>query len=355
GPATARQDGRPWDLVIFEGTLPTTLPSSPILAIAPPRSSALGDVTGTLTNPGIGSLDPAEPVLRYVDLATTHISEATKLALPDWARTIIPGPRGAPLLYAGDRAGLPTAVLAFEPRRSDLPLQVAFPILLANLTGELLGGSAAPTEAVEPGSPVELVIPPGAIGLTVTSPDGTETELAPASSTSATVTFASTGTPGIYTVTPVADPAASPDPSAAGGAASARPTASGTARPSGSAAGGLGASPAPSAPPDDPLAPVRFAVDLFDVDESTIAPGSVALIEGLGRTATGSPGPGASGEPTTGAATTRPTTRDELWVPIVLIILLVLCVEWALYHRDALVKLRRQFSTRFGRDTSGTA
>jgi hypothetical protein len=42
---------------------------------------------------------------------------------------VIPGPKGAPLLYAGDRAGVPTAVLAFEPRQSDLPLQVAFPIL----------------------------------------------------------------------------------------------------------------------------------------------------------------------------------------------------------------------------------
>ena len=72
-----------------------------------------------------------------------------------------------------------TAVLAFEPRHSDLPLQVAFPILLANLTGELLGGSAAPTEAVEPGAPVELPIPAGAVGLTVTRPDGRRRELVP--------------------------------------------------------------------------------------------------------------------------------------------------------------------------------
>ena len=53
--------------------------------------------------------------------------------------------------------GCPAAVLAFEPRRSDLPLQVAFPILLANLTGELLGGSdGARPRRVEPGTPVEL-------------------------------------------------------------------------------------------------------------------------------------------------------------------------------------------------------
>ena len=85
----------------------------------------------------------------------------------------MPGPRGAPLLYSGTREGINSAVLAFQPRRSDLPLQVAFPILLANLTGELMGSSTAPTEAVEPGSPVPLDIPAGAVGLTVIGPDGT--------------------------------------------------------------------------------------------------------------------------------------------------------------------------------------
>ena len=106
GPATERKDGRPWDLVIFEGKLPATLPKVADPGHRPAATSPLGDVTGTLKDPGIGSLDPAEPVLRYVDLSTTHIAEAVQLALPDWARTVIPGPKGAPLLYAG-RPGRP--------------------------------------------------------------------------------------------------------------------------------------------------------------------------------------------------------------------------------------------------------
>ncbi|HEY4633065.1 MAG TPA: hypothetical protein VIH00_04025, partial [Candidatus Limnocylindrales bacterium] len=348
GPATERTDGRPWDLVIFEGSLPTALPRTPILAIAPPRSSPLGQVSGTLTNPGIGSLDADEPVLRYVDLSTTHISEASRLALPDWARTIIPGPKGAPLLYAGLRDGLPTAVLAFEPRRSDLPLQVAFPILMANLTGELLGGSTAPLEAVEPGTPVELAIPAGADRLTVTRPDGATVQLLPGAGGGSRVTFVGTEQPGIYTVTPIAATPASPAPSTSGAPPSARPTAD--AGPSTSPAiGSAGASPAP----DDPLAPVRFAVDLFDVDESTIAPGSAAAIEALGSSAAASPDPGnGSGQ---GSVTERPTTRDELWVPIVVVVLIVLAVEWALYHRDGLVRIRRALAARFGRGATGGA
>lgn len=311
GLASERKDGRAWDLTIFEGSLPVTLPKTPILAIAPGTSSALGQVDGTLKQPGIGALGIDEPILRYVDLSTTHISQADRMTLPDWARTIIPGPKGAPLLYIGSRAGLPTAVLAFEPRRSDLPLQVAFPILLANLTGELLGGSSAPTEAVQPGSPVSLAFPSGATGLAVTRPDGSVVELVPGTPGGASVTFAGTDLPGVYLVTPhLAEASSTP----------------------------------PSAGPTDLAAPSRFAVALFDVNESTITPGSAATIEALGAAAAASSAPGV------GASTTeRPTTRDELWVPLVILVLLGLCVEWAVYHRDALTRMRRGLAARFGR------
>ena len=317
GPASERNDGRPWDLTIFEGSLPTTLPRTAILAIAPGTSSALGEVTGTLEQPGVGTLGVDEPILRYVDLSTTHISKADRLTLPDWARTIIPGPKGAPLLYVGSRAGLPTAVLAFEPRRSDMPLQVAFPILLANLTGELLGGSSAPTEAVQPGTAVSLTLPSGASGLAVTRPDGSVVELVPGTPGGASVTFSGTDLPGVYLVTPHLAEAASPGPAVA--------------------------SPGPSARSADPAVPSRFAVALFDVNESTIAPGSAATIEALGAASATSPAPGAGA-----TATERPTTRDEVWVPLVIVVLLGLCVEWAVYHRDALTRMRRSLAARFG-------
>ena len=352
GPATDRKDGRPWDLVIFEDTLPATLPRTPILAIAPATSSPLGEVTGTLDNPGIGSLDPAEPILRYVDLSTTHIASAGRFTLPEWARSVIPGPKGAPLLYAGVRDGLPTAVLAFEPRKSDLPLQVAFPILMANLTGELLGGSTAPTEAIQPGTPVDLDIPAGATGLAVTRPDGSVMELVPGIASSARVTFAATDLPGIYTATPHLPAGASAAPSSTGADASARPIATPSRSPALASPGtsGTPGSAGPSAPPLDPNAPVRFAVDLFDVNESTIAPGSAATIEALGVAATASASPG-TGAGTGAAAAVRPTTRDELWGPILLLVLLGLCLEWAVYHRDALIRLHRGLRARFGRGT----
>jgi Ca-activated chloride channel homolog len=338
-----RTDGTAWDLVIFEGALPPTLPSTPILAIAPPSSSPLGDVGGVLKNPGIGTLGTDEPILRYVDLTTTHIAEARELTLPAWARTVIPGPKSAPLLYAGNRAGLPTAVLAFEPRESDLPLQVAFPILMANLTGELLGGSAAPTAAVAPADPVALTIPPGASGFHLVRPDGSAVDLVPGAAAGSSITFTQTDLLGVYTATPILAPAASGSPGAAPSASPSRPPASPVA--SGSASPGL-----------DPAQPLAFAVDLFDVSESAIAPGPPRVLEDLGRAAAA---PGASGAPTAsgaggtggpgGAAATRPNARDEVWIPIVFVVLVVLCVEWALYHRDTVQRGWRALTGRIRR------
>lgn len=340
-----RRDGTQWDLIIFEGFVPATLPATPILAIAPPKSSSLGDVVGTLENPGIGTLGTDEPILRYVDLATIHIASAQRLALPAWARTVIPGPKGAPLLYSGVRAGLPAAVLAFTPRESDLPLQVAFPILLANLTGELLGGSAAPTTAIKPGEPVSLSVPAGATGLRVVAPDGRTVDLIPGAASGPSVTYTQTDQLGVYVATPIAA-APSGSPGASGSAPTPSPSAApGSASPGASGSGVTGGG--------DPTAPIRFAVDLFDVDESAIAPGAATVIEGLGKAR---PAPGASAGPTTNdPAATRPNARDELWIPIVLVVLVGLCVEWALYHRDAVLRTWRGLTGRIRRPQGGPA
>ncbi len=61
-----------FDLIIFEGFLPAELPARPILAIAPPTTSPLGSVTGTLVNPGIGTLDTSEPVLHATKRPYSH-------------------------------------------------------------------------------------------------------------------------------------------------------------------------------------------------------------------------------------------------------------------------------------------
>jgi Ca-activated chloride channel homolog len=367
-PAKAvRTDGTSWDLIVFEGVVPSNLElARAVLAIAPPTTSDLGEVVGTLTDPGIGTLPTEDPILKYVDLSSVHIGKAAELALPEWARPVIPGPRGAPLLYVGERGGRRAAVMAFLPRNSDLPLQVAFPVLMSNLAGELLGGAAAPTEALSPGDPVTIPVPSGATSIKVTRPDGSVVELAPGTADAPSVAFSQTDQLGVYTSTPVF---AAATPGASGGT-TLTPVATATHRataPPASIAPFASPAPGSTAPPADPHAPLQFAVDLFDPSESDIAPGSPSSITTLGRqsgapatpgsSAGASPGispaPSASGATGGGTAAERPAARDELWVVVVLVVIAVLLAEWLVYHRDAVTRLWRGLRRRPPEPASG--
>jgi hypothetical protein len=168
------------------------------------------------------------------------------------------------------------------------------------------------------------------------APDGRAVDLIPGAAGGLTVTYTQTDQLGVYVATPIALAAPSgspgatvrPSPSATpGGSGSGSPSGAPAAAPSG---GGQGQG-------QDPAAPIRFAVDLFDVDESAIAPGPNRVLEDLGKAR---PVAGASGAPGAAAdpAASRPNARDELWIPIVLVVLLGLCVEWSLYHRDAVLR-----------------
>jgi len=74
-----------------------------------------------------------------------------------------------------------------------------------------------------------------------------------------------------------------------------------------------------------------------------------ALIAVAVLVATASPGTGQSP-----AVVDRPNARDELWIPIVLIALLVLTLEWLVYERDTLARLRRGIAARLGRRNAPT-
>lgn len=293
-----------FDLMVFDGYLPVELPDVPILAIAPPRTSDLGAVGGSIATPAVGEPPADEPLLRDVDLTRLHIARAQRMQTPSWARTVLPSDADTPLIYSGLRSGLPTTVVAFDLRQSDLPLQVAFPLLLSNVTGELLGLGDDANDPVTPATPVELLLRPGVEALRVTLPDGSVREVTPGASGASSVSFVDTRQLGIYRVEEIR---------AAGAAtATAEPAA---ASPGGSPAVGL----VPAAAPDGPD---RFAVDLLSVTESSIAPGDGVRLAALGRV------------PADGPVAAAGTARDDWWPPIVALILLVLLAEWALYERD---------------------
>ncbi|MCP4536201.1 MAG: VWA domain-containing protein [Chloroflexi bacterium] len=179
-------------------------PPGSLLFIAPPRSTEFFSVTGTLDSPTPRPANASEGLLRYVDLRQVVVQRAARLRLPVWGRPVLVAAGGtdegrtAPLLVVGEADGRRLAVLAFDLRQSDLPLQVAFPLLLANLVDLLAPGTAGSTpEMVGPGQPLTIPLPPQAERASITRPDGTSESL-PVEGGEAL--FGGTNALGVYTV-----------------------------------------------------------------------------------------------------------------------------------------------------------
>ena len=85
-----------------------------------------------------------DPLLRGVDLTRLHIAKTQQMELPAWARAGHPRLGRAAASTPACARALPTVVFAFDIRQSDLPLQVAWPIMVSNLAGELLGAQTRP-------------------------------------------------------------------------------------------------------------------------------------------------------------------------------------------------------------------
>lgn len=267
-------------LTIFDSVVPTsTLPSGSLLFLAPIRSTEFFSVTGQLDAPVPVPALAADPLLRYVDLRDLAIQDAVRVPLPSWGRAVIVDSKtDSPLLIAGEVGGRRLAVLTFDLRHSDLPLRVAFPLLVANLLGELTPtGVSDLAHGLEPGKPLDLAVPPEATSIIVHAPDGQAYALDPSAGHA---TFPQTGEFGVYTVS-WQDQAGQP-------------------RPFGS-----------------------FAVNLFSANESDIAPRASLPIA-------------ASSQQSNPEA---PRARNEWWLPLAWAALLLLVFEWLWAYRGQLVRL----------------
>jgi Ca-activated chloride channel family protein len=193
--------GRSADLTVLDAYVPVTatLPGGSLLFIAPPRSTAWFTVTGRVDQPAARPVDRDDPLLSHVSLAEVSVLETVRLTPRAWARTVVLGETDkdtVPLLLVGERDGGRMAVLAFDLRRSDLPLQIAFPLLLANLTGWLVPGTGGDIPSqVSPGTAVSLALPPDVEAVTMARPDGSTARLAVAQGQAV---MADTGQLGVY-------------------------------------------------------------------------------------------------------------------------------------------------------------
>lgn len=165
----------PYDLYVYDGTVTSTLPTGNLWLVGP--TASIGgplpiQVGGPFTATAITRI-AEDPLLRYVAMGSVHVLQARAVVPPPGARVLVEA-AGGPLIFVAEQAdGRRMAVFTFDLHDSDLPLQIAFPVLTANLTDWLLPRATAGfPESVRPGDPVPIRPGQAAAAVRVTAPDG---------------------------------------------------------------------------------------------------------------------------------------------------------------------------------------
>lgn len=156
----------PFDLYVYDRTAPPEGPA--------PGRMLLIDPPGATGERFVGKITPrtGDPLLAFVDTAEVHVNLAHRHSLPADARILWTGETDQgemPLLWT---EGNDRAVFGFALQQSDLPLRIAFPILIQNLAAWLLPPAPVDSPAVQPGESVALRPWPTATSLSVRLPGG---------------------------------------------------------------------------------------------------------------------------------------------------------------------------------------
>lgn len=176
--APARLRGEHFDVVIFDGaTLPvpagvgaiylrpegidSPMEAEPGFALAPPGSAI-----------GFTQVDTHHPIMRWMsDLEGAHIGRIVRYRTTAGDRVLGQSVVG-PLLVAGERRGDRFVALTFDPRESDLPLLVSWPVLLLNAIDWFSGEDPAYLSSFRTGETWRVPVAAGVERVSVDGPGG---------------------------------------------------------------------------------------------------------------------------------------------------------------------------------------
>jgi VWA domain-containing protein/aerotolerance regulator-like protein len=163
-----------YDIVIFDG-----IPEEPVKARGILTFGTAGPPTPVQdageTKAGAFISAEAKPLLNGVDFRNVYIEKEHQVKAKDAGQVLAQTSLG-PLVVTAQTTARRQIYVAFEPLQSDFPLQVGFPIFVANALDYLGGTQSADLIAVRAGVPFAV---PSLEEATLTAPDGTKTQLKP--------------------------------------------------------------------------------------------------------------------------------------------------------------------------------
>jgi hypothetical protein len=160
-PPASGQEGLP--LTVYHRAVPDTLPPGHVVMIEPGQSGPLWVAGEAIHNPVVAKQDKESPLMAHIRLDSVLMPEARKLSLTAPAHVLAESAAGDPLYAVLDRPGGASrekvAVLTVDLDKSDLPLQTAFPIMMANLLSWLGGSKGELRESLAAGAVAEVELP----------------------------------------------------------------------------------------------------------------------------------------------------------------------------------------------------
>jgi hypothetical protein len=119
------------DVVIFDGATPATPPRANAIYLDPRGPGSPVKSEAELKQPGFDKIERKHPIVRWTALDDVNISRGHKL-VPELGDKVVGASDQGPILVAGQRGGFKFVAMGFDSRDSDLPLRVAWPLLLLN-------------------------------------------------------------------------------------------------------------------------------------------------------------------------------------------------------------------------------
>ncbi|AIE83933.1 vWA domain-containing protein [Fimbriimonas ginsengisoli] len=163
-----------YDIVIFDGIPEQPVKARGVLTLGTAGSTSPVTDEGIVKGTAFLSAEP-KPLMNGVDLQGVFIDQQHKVKPKGNGQVLAVNSTG-PLVVTSESVGRRQIYLAFEPLQSDFPLQVGFPIFVANALDYLAGGESADLIAIRAGAPFSI---PSTKGATLQAPDGAKAELKP--------------------------------------------------------------------------------------------------------------------------------------------------------------------------------
>ncbi|MBX3118669.1 MAG: BatA and WFA domain-containing protein [Fimbriimonadaceae bacterium] len=178
-PETETRTQTSYDIIIFDGVPAQEVAARGVICFGSAGAGSPVRRTGTASKPAYQGSEGNHPVMRSVDLRDTYIDKGEKVE-PTARGTVVATSDAGPLIVVASQPKR-SIYVSFKPMDSDFPLQVAFPIFIANAIDYLIPrGSSGETFVVEAGKPFSIPAVEADQKLTVTTEKGDKTEIAPA-------------------------------------------------------------------------------------------------------------------------------------------------------------------------------